>query len=209
MVGFNRRFALATEKLRTHFGATRPLSISYRFAPGPIPADAWPQDEDIGGGRIVGEGCHAIDTCIAITGSEPVKVYAESVAKVGGVETTDDRVFITMRHEDGSISNVSYQAAGDPGAPTERIEVHGGGRTGVIDSWKEIQLWNGGNLARSRAGNDKGHEAEFATFVNACRNGAAWPIAWNQIYATAWSSLAAVQSLREGLPIERGGITPT
>src|SRR5207253_1092304 len=41
MVGFNRRFATATAKLRSHFAQARPLSISYRFAPGPLPASAW------------------------------------------------------------------------------------------------------------------------------------------------------------------------
>ena len=204
MVGFNRRFAPATAKLSAHFAAARPLSISYRFAPGALPASAWPQDEDVGGGRIIGEACHAIDTCIALTGSVPIKVYAESVGHSGGIETTDDRVFITMRHEDGSISNVSYQAGGDRAAPTERIEVYGGGRTGVVDSWNDIELWSNNKLVRERAGNDKGHKAELQAFIKACRTGGDWPIDWQQIYGTAWASLAAVASLREGLPIERG-----
>jgi predicted dehydrogenase/threonine dehydrogenase-like Zn-dependent dehydrogenase len=202
MVGFNRRFATATAKLRLHFAEARPLSISYRFAPGPLPASAWPQDEEIGGGRIVGEACHAIDTCIALTGSEPVKVYAESVAKVGGVETTDDQVFITMRHADGSISNVSYQAGGDRAAPAERIEVHGGGRTGVVESWDRVELWSSGRLVRARGGNNKGHEAELMAFIQACREGGGWPIKWNHLYGSAWASLAAVRSLREGRPVE-------
>jgi predicted dehydrogenase/threonine dehydrogenase-like Zn-dependent dehydrogenase len=202
MVGFNRRFAPATARLRSHFTQTQPLSISYRFAPGALPASSWPQDEEIGGGRIIGEACHAIDTCIAVVGSTPVKVYAESVSRSGGIETTDDRVFITMRHEDGSISNVSYQAGGDRAAPVERIEVFGGGRTGVIESWNNVELWSGNKLARVRVGNDKGHQGELKAFIRACRDGGDWPIAWKDLYGTAWASLAAVQSLRSGLPIE-------
>ena len=202
MVGFNRRFAPATARLRSHFAQARPLSISYRFAPGPLPANAWTQDEEIGGGRIVGEACHAIDTCLALTGSVPIKVYSESAGHSGGIETTDDRVFITMRHADGSISNVSYQAGGDRAAPTERIEVHGGGRTGIVDSWNKVELWNGNKLTRARVGNDKGHAEELKAFIRACREGSDWPIAWKDIYGTAWASLAAVQSLRVGLPID-------
>ncbi|MGZ8842235.1 MAG: bi-domain-containing oxidoreductase [Pyrinomonadaceae bacterium] len=188
-------------------GADAPLlmvGFNRRFAPGPLPVDAWPQDEDIGGGRIVGEACHAIDTCLALTGGVPTKVYSESVGHSGGIETTDDRVFITMRHTDGSISNVSYQAGGDRAAPTERIEVYGGGRTGVVDSWNDVELWSNNKLVRARTGNDKGHRAELQTFIRACRTGGDWPIDWQQIYGTAWASLAAVASLREGLPIERG-----
>src|SRR2546430_4786590 len=90
-VGFNRRFAPATKHVKEFFAGARPLSLSYRFSPGYIPSDHWTQDEEVGGGRIVGEACHAIDTCVAIAGSPPVKVYAESVAKSGGIETSDDR----------------------------------------------------------------------------------------------------------------------
>ena len=71
----------------------------------------------MGGGRIIGEACHAIDTCVAIAGSVPVKVYAESVGMTGALETSDDRVAITMRHANGSVSVVSYQAGGDSGFP--------------------------------------------------------------------------------------------
>jgi predicted dehydrogenase/threonine dehydrogenase-like Zn-dependent dehydrogenase len=202
MVGFNRRFAPALSQMRGHFADARPLSIGYRFAPGPLPADAWPQDEEVGGGRIVGEACHAIDTCVALVGSPPVRVFAESVAKVNGLETTDDQVFITLRHADGSVSNVSYQAGGDRAAPVERLTVDGGGRTGFIDSWDAVEMWGGSKVTRARGSKDKGHDAEFKRFIEVCRTGGAWPIPWEHIYGTTWASLAAVRSLREGLPVD-------
>jgi predicted dehydrogenase len=199
MVGFNRRFAAATSAVRKHFEGLSPLVVNFRFSPGPIPADHWTQDEDIGGGRIVGEACHAIDTCTAIVGSPPVRVFAESVAKTNGVETTDDRVLITLRHVDGSISSVSYQAGGDKAFPSERIEVFGGGRVAVVDNWNGIELWSGGRLKRSSGSRDKGHLHEVAAFANACRTGQ-WPIPWDQLYNVSWAALAAVQSLRDGMP---------
>ena len=201
MVGFNRRFAPATAQVRAHFAGVLPLSVGFRFAPGVIPKDAWPQDEDVGGGRIVGEACHAIDTCTAIVGSPPVRVYAESVGNVGGVETTDDRVVITCRHANGALSTVSYQAGGDRAGPVERVEVFGGGRTAIIEEWDRIDLWKGSQVERARAGKDKGHAAELSAFVDACRQGGRWPIPWDQLYGVAWASLMAVASLRQGLPI--------
>ena len=202
MVGFNRRFAPASDELRKHFDGVTPLSISYRFAPGPIPPEHWTQDEEVGGGRIVGEACHPLHLCIAFAGSRPVKVHAESVAKVGGVQTTDDRVFITMRHENGSISSVSYQAGGDKAFPGERIEVFGGGRVGTVDQWGDIELWQGGHRKARNGGRDKGHRAEFRELVRAVREGGAWPIPWEEIRGATWASLAAVQSLRTGEPVE-------
>jgi predicted dehydrogenase/threonine dehydrogenase-like Zn-dependent dehydrogenase len=201
MVGFNRRFAPALVRLRDHFRTVSPLSVSFRFSPGPLPARAWPQDDEIGGGRIIGEACHAIDTCAALLGSPPVRVYAESVAMTGGLETTDDRVFISMRHANGSISNIAYQAGGDKAGPSERIEVFGGGRTGIVEGWDEIELWASDRVQRVRGGKDKGHAAELDAFVSAWRAGGPWPIPWDHLYGTTWASLAAVRSLREGFPV--------
>ena len=149
-VGFNRRFAPATARLKSFFAGAVPLSISYRFAPPYIPAEHWTQDMDVGGGRIVGEACHAIDTLRGDCGVGA----GEGLCGVGGsdgrtgatLETTDDRVFITVRHANGSVSSVSYQAGGDKGFPAERIEVLGGGRSAVVDAWSDGQLWSGGEV---------------------------------------------------------------
>jgi predicted dehydrogenase len=204
MVGFNRRFAPATSRVRDFLAGSGPLSVSFRFSPGAVPPDHWTQDEEEGGGRIIGEACHAIDTCTALVGAPPVRVHAESVAREGGLLTTDDRVFITLRHADGSISSVSYQAGGEKAFPAERIEVFGGGRTAVIDAWDSLDLWSGGKRRRADAKKDKGHRSEVETFLAACRTGGCWPIPWAELYGVTDATLAAVRSLREGFPQECG-----
>jgi predicted dehydrogenase len=149
----------------------------------------------------VGEACHAIDLCTALAGSPPVRVFAESVAKTGGLETTDDQVFITLRHQNGSISSVSYQTAGDRGAPAERVEVYGGGRTAIIDAWDRVSLHRGGQAKEERGGKDRGFEAELEGFVDACRKGGAWPVPWSEVHAVSWATLMAVRSVRTGAPV--------
>jgi predicted dehydrogenase len=201
MVGFNRRFAPATNQVCQFFAGVSPLSVSYRFAPGYLPPESWTQDPEIGGGRIVGEACHAIDTCVVLAGSIPIRVFAESVSKPNKTETTDDSVFITLRHKNGSISNISYQAGGDRAFPSERIEVFGGQKVAVIDAWDQIQLWSGNRRKSLHGHKDKGHQAEFIAFFKACRDGGPWPIPWDQLYASTWASLMAVRSLREGVPV--------
>ena len=201
MVGFNRRFAAGTQALTRHFVNRGPLSLSYRFAPGEIPANAWPQDEAVGGGRIVGEACHAIDLCTHLAGAPPQRVYAESVgASSGGI--TDDRVCITLRHVNGSVSQIFYQAGGDRAGPMERIEIFGGGRTATLEGWDKLELWADNRRRRLTGGKDKGHGRELRRFVQACAAGGPSPIAWDDLYAVAWASLAAVSSLRSGMPVE-------
>jgi predicted dehydrogenase/threonine dehydrogenase-like Zn-dependent dehydrogenase len=201
MVGFNRRFAPGLAPLRNHFRDVVPLSVSYRFAPGPIPKNHWTQDDAIGGGRIIGEACHAIDVCSVVTGSAPVKIYAESAASSHRAEATDDQVFISMRHANGSVSNVSYQSGGDRAFPGERLEVFGGGKVGTIDQWGTVELWSGGRRRTANGGRDKGHTAEFKAFLDVLRHGGPWPIAWEDIRATTLASFAAVRSLRDGEPV--------
>lgn len=202
MVGFNRRFAPALQALRAHFAGVTPVSVSYRFASPFIPENSWVQDPDIGGGRIVGEACHAIDACVALTGSPVVRVSAECVGAVGAVRTPDDRVFITLRHLNGSVSSISYQAGGDETAPRERIEMFGGGRTAFMDDWADVSLWSKQRKERKNCGGHKGHSEELTAFLSACRSGGAWPIPWAELESSAWAAMAAVESLRIGLPID-------
>jgi len=200
MVGFNRRFSPTVSELRKFFSGAGPLSLSYRFASGPLPPEHWTQDSEIGGGRIIGEACHAIDTCVALASSLPERLYAESVGKRGALQTTDDRVFLTLRHEDGSVSSISYQAAGDASLPKERIEILGNGRAAVSDNWGALTLWSGGRMTTARGGKDKGHASELSHFLDACTSGDAWPIPWEELYAVCEASFLAVRSLREGMP---------
>ena len=203
-VGFNRRFARGTGVLRRHFDKIAPLSISYRFAVPELDPSSWPQDDEVGGGRIIGEACHAIDTCAALAQSPPIRVYAESAGHVGGVKTTDDRIFITLRHENGSISNISYQAGGAHPGLTERVEIFGGGRAASLEEWDRMDLWTAKGKSKTGAGKDKGHAGEVQCFLEACRRPGPWPIPWNHIVGSTWASLMAVRSLREGIPIDLG-----
>lgn len=198
MVGYNRRFAPGLVRSARHFETGAPRTVSYRFVAGPVPMSSWVQDPDQGGGRIVGETCHAIDACIALTGSLPVRVFAESVVTRDSRETSDDQVAITMRHADGSLSSIVYHAAGDAAGPRERFEVFGGGRTAVLDGWNEGELWAGHRRVRFKGKRDKGHNAEVAAFFEAVRKGGPSPIPLDQLIAGARASFAAVRSLRSG-----------
>jgi predicted dehydrogenase/threonine dehydrogenase-like Zn-dependent dehydrogenase len=200
-VGFNRRFAPATRIIGEFMGDRRPLSISYRFAAGALPHDHWTHDESIGGGRLIGEACHAIDLCVALTGSLVEEVYAQSIGQLADLRVSDDRAFITMRHRDGSLSSVSYQGAGDRAFPKERIEMFSTERVAVVDGWDRVEMWVGGSLRKASGKKDKGHADGFRAFLSACRNGGGWPIPWEHLRNVSWASIAAVRSLREGRPI--------
>ncbi|MEX2286346.1 MAG: bi-domain-containing oxidoreductase, partial [Planctomycetaceae bacterium] len=204
MVGFNRRFSSAGKIVKEFFQkTTEPLTVSVRFNAGAIPSEHWTQSDEIGGGRIVGEACHGIDLATFLCGSPPVRVYAESVGGGHAPAIVDDQCFITLRHANGSISNIAYLAGGDKAFPKERIEVLGGGRVAVIDDFRQVTTCAQGRTRTQRLkGQDKGHAAEIAAFGRALTHGATAPISWSDLRAVTLASLLAVQSLREGLPKE-------
>ena len=204
MVGFNRRFSPAARQLKGFFSDVGvPLTISVRFNAGAIPAEHWTQDEVEGGGRIIGEACHGIDLATYLAGAPPVRVYAESVGRTGGAsgtpEITDDQCFITLRHANGSVSNIAYLAGGDKAFRKERVEVFGGGRVGVIDDFRSVTTTaRGKTKSRKLGAQDKGHRAEIEAFADAVASGGTWPIPWEDLRGVTLASILAVRSLREG-----------
>ena len=203
MVGFNRRFAPAAALARQVFaGAAEPLTVSVRFNSGEIPAEHWTQDELQGGGRIIGEACHAIDLAAFLVGSPPVRVFAESIGGRGAPAVRDDQCFITLRHGNGSVSSVAYLSGGDPAFPKERVEMFGAGRVAVIEDFREVVTCLRGKTRKVGCSQDKGHRAEVEAFARALTAGGAWPIAWEELRAVSLASILAVRSLREGVPFE-------
>jgi len=210
MVGFNRRFSPAAIAVRKFFAKTEvPMTVSFRFNAGAIPADHWIQSGEIGGGRIIGEACHAIDMATFLTGSPVTRVYAEAIGGSAAPSVIDDQCFITLRHANGSISNVAYLAGGDKSFSKERIEVFGGGKTAVIDDFRQADGWSGGKQKRLWKGSqDKGHTAEIVAFVKSIQQGQQPPISWEELRATSVASILAVRSLRDGIPYDvDGGIS--
>lgn len=202
MVGFNRRYSPAARQVREFFGnVIVPLAISIRFNAGDIPKDHWTQHDAEGGGRIIGEACHAIDLATFLAGSPPVRVFAESTLDPNPGAVSDDQVFITLRHANGSISNIGYLSGGDKAFPKERIEVIGGGQVAVIDDFKVLTTCKNGKTVTSKSQQEKGHDAEIQAFSNALSTGVV-PVEWDEILQVSRASILAVQSLREGFAFD-------
>ena len=131
-VGFNRASHRQPRRLKVFLRpGPAPLSLSYRFSPGPIPRDE--------SGRRTRRSAEAhyrrsVPRHRYVRGnSRTLRRSASFAESVQGDDSDskprDDRVFITIRHANGSLSSISYQAGGDTLSRPERIEVFGGGRT--------------------------------------------------------------------------------
>ena len=199
LTGFNRRFAPLAVKLAAHFAErSEPLVAHYRVNAGYLPLTHWLHDPEVGGGRIIGEGCHFVDFLTFLTGQVPVSVVARGLPDGGRYR--EDNVVLTFTYPDGSIGTVSYLANGDKAFPKERVEVFCGGRVGVLDDFRTLELVHDGRrqVTRARLRQDKGHRAEWEAFVRAITSGGPPPIPYAQLIGVTEATFAAVEALRSG-----------
>lgn len=178
MVGFNRRFAPHVVKLKALLdAATTPKSFVMTVNAGAIPAEHWTQDRAVGGGRIVGEGCHFIDLLRFCAGA-PI-VSARIDAMDGAIK---DSATIALTFADGSIGAIHYLANGSKAFPKERLEVFAAGRVLQLDNFRVLRGFGWPGFSSMRLWRqDKGHAACAAAFVAAVGKGGPAPIPLDQV----------------------------
>lgn len=183
-VGFNRRFAPMVVAARTALAASGgPLVMQYRINAGHIPGDSWVHGAE-GGGRIVGEVCHFVDTLSALCGSDPVSVEGVSPTGIG------DSLAAVLRFADGSVGTILYASVGDPSVPKEQVEAFGRGVVVRIDDFRKLHITRGGKTeTTSASAQDKGQAALVAAFLTAARSGGEPPIALDTLIAVSAATL--------------------
>ncbi len=194
MIGFNRRFAPFTEKLKQFMGTEFPMSINYRINAGQLPADHWVHDPQIGGGRIVGEACHFIDLTQHLTGSKIKSVAANTVRTS---ENLMDNVAISLELHNGSIATISYFSNGSKQVAKEYLEVFSSNKTAIIDDFKTLTL-AGGKIQKFDGKQDKGYDKEISSFVASIKDGVEAPIAVEELFLSTLASFKVIESIQKG-----------
>jgi predicted dehydrogenase/threonine dehydrogenase-like Zn-dependent dehydrogenase len=164
LVGFNRRHAPLARQLRE--GVRRPgmpFELLFRVNAGRLPADHWLNDPEDGGGRLLGEGCHFVDFACWFAGALPVRVSCTLRPEGGQPLAAAQSFSVALDFADGSLATVVYGARGASGLAKEYVEAHSGGRSGVLNDFRSLTLFDGRKrrVTRGRS-SDKGHGAQFA-----------------------------------------------
>jgi predicted dehydrogenase len=199
MAGFNRRFAPMAVRLKAFISARQePLMAHYRINAGYIPRSHWLHDPKVGGGRIIGEGCHFIDFLTFLVGETPTAVTAHGLPDSDRYQ--EDNIILTFEYPDGSIGTITYLANGDKAFPKEHLEVFSGGRVGVLNDFRKLTLIRKGKQKTKRdlLRQDKGHRGAWEAFLKALQNDKKPPIPYQQLIGVTQASFAAVEALRSG-----------
>jgi predicted dehydrogenase len=201
MVGFNRRFAPFIRELKENLQTVaEPLMMHYRVNAGFIPADHWTQDPVQGGGRLLGEGCHFIDTLIFLAGSIPVRV--ECIALPDSGRYAIDNLVVTMQFANGSIGVVTYVANGDKSFGKEFLEVFGGSLSARLEDYRTLRIHHGKKrIFRKSGSQDKGHKAEWEALVGYLLGKSAVPMSFDDVVRSTKTALAAKLSLDQNAAV--------
>jgi predicted dehydrogenase/threonine dehydrogenase-like Zn-dependent dehydrogenase len=200
MVGFNRRFAPVSVAIKKEFeNIGEPKVINIRVNAGFIPKEHWTQNDNLGGGRIIGEMCHFIDLMQYFTDAKPIKVYADCIDSSNTNLKPDDNIAVTVKFDDGSIGNLIYLANGDKSLPKELIEVSSGGKTGRIHDFRSGDFHKNNKIKKIKLAG-KGHQQEVKAFLSSIKNGNDSPISFDSIYLTTQTTFKIIDSLNTGLP---------
>lgn len=199
MIGFNRRFSPHAKLLKEYFAKrTLPLVMHYRVNAGSIPKDIWLQDPEVGGGRMVGEGCHFIDFMSYVCGAPVEKVQAMCIKTANGAETPEDSISVNLQFADGSVGTLEYVALGDTTLPKEWCEIHGEGSTATMDNFCKTVCTGKLGKRKLKGKQQKGFREELEATISAVKGGAAMPIPFEEILNVTKTTFAVLKAVKSG-----------
>jgi polar amino acid transport system substrate-binding protein len=204
MVGFNRRFAPFTDKVKDFFrNRGEPMLVHIRCNAGFIPGSSWVQDPE-NGGRIIGELCHFVDWARAVVGHPMQTITAAALPDSGRYYR--DNVAVTVGFEDGSLANLIYLANGDRAVAKEFFEVFCAGSIARIEDFKTVSLSSNGKTERLKGGQDKGHRREMELTVAAMKQGKGAPISFAELLEVTEATFAIEEAIRTQKMIRVGKV---
>ncbi len=200
-VGFNRSYSDHAQKIRRFFHlANNPLTMIYRVNAGYIPADHWIQDKAIGGGRMIGEGCHFIDFMRSVIDADVTSVFARSVGEHNS-GIVEDKAIVTLTFKDGSIGTVVYSGDGDKALEKEYFEAIGDGKSVLMHDFMRTEFYSNGRMETFKTKKrDKGFKKEMEAFFQAIQAGDRAQPTFASIKGVTLATIYAMESMRNGIP---------
>ena len=166
--GLNRRFAPLVRQIRRTLQTEKiPAVYSYIANAGFIPAEHWVQDAKKGGGRIIGEACHFIDTIQSLDGSRLTGIqvhFAENAAYA-----MKDNAVIDLQFESGAVGTILYTSMGSRKYPKEQLRVFSNGTVCEMNNYVSLTTYSANRHTETKLKQDKGIRDEYQYIAEVLR----------------------------------------
>ena len=182
MVGFNRRFSPAIKHIKQNLlPLSEKKSFVYNINAGYIEPNHWIHDQNIGGGRLIGEACHFVDLLQHLTDSSVSTANIISLDQVSNFKSTDT-LSIQLKFEDGSIGVINYFSNGNKSLPKEKLDIYCGGRVITMNNYRSIKYYGFPHVKNKRFYTvDKGQKNCVAEFIRSIEEDTNQPIDFQDI----------------------------
>lgn len=158
--GLNRRHAPLICEIKKELHTDKiPAIYDYIANAGYIPPEHWTQDESKGGGRIIGEAVHFIDTLQYLDGSDLLEITVSFVDNPAYPKR--DNAIIKLHFSSGAIGSIIYTSMGSKKYPKEQLRVFSNGTVYVLDNYVEIVKYGDTRKKALKLKQDKGIAGEY------------------------------------------------
>jgi|TARA_A100001015_G_scaffold224698_1_gene253444 predicted dehydrogenase/threonine dehydrogenase-like Zn-dependent dehydrogenase len=198
MIGFNRRFAPLSKKIKKLLEQNKdPKTFIMTINAGFIEKENWQQDLEVGGGRIIGEACHFIDLMRFFAGSE-IESHSVNFGQTKPDKFTQlDQVLINMNFKDGSMGAINYLSNGGKSFPKERIDIFSSQSCLQLNNFRNLKGYNWPNFKFARnLFQNKGHDQCVESFFRAITNGEPSPIPFEEIFEVSKVAIEITESFK-------------
>ena len=193
-VGFNRRFAPFSIKVKSLLSKSIPKNIVININSGYVDRNHWVHDIKVGGGRVIGEVCHFIDLITYFNDSLVQSVIMNSMGP--DFSNNSDNVSILLKYVNGSQGVINYFSNGNKSYSKERIEIYENGKNIIIDNFMKLYFY-GYNESNKSIRQDKGHYSLYKSWYEMLLNGGKNIIPIQEILNTSKASILCVESLKK------------
>jgi len=201
-VGFNRRFAPASARLKQLLDQIPgPKTASFRVMPGRLDPEHWYANHAESGGRVLGEACHFFDYFCFLFGSRPVRVAAQTTWPTEGRLPFPDSVTAQVEFSDGSSGQLIYSAEGDSSHPKECCTVYGAGIVAEIVNFQSLVIHRDHGKKKSSHGS-KGHAEQMTAWIAFLKGHADHPLPYTEARQSMLLTFAALESIQKVRPVE-------
>ncbi len=201
MVGFNRRFSPFIQDIYKKIkGRSSGIAMNMTINAGALPKSLWVHDPKVGGGRMIGEGCHFIDTMSFLSSSEVISVYSTALNNTKELAIKNDNVILNMKFKDGSIGTLSYLSNGNKSFSKEQMILFCEGKVLTLDNYKKNKGYGTGDF--KKFSQDKGHKNEMIEFIENIKSSEKSLISLESLINTTLATFAHVKSLEENREVK-------
>jgi len=183
-IGYNRSSAPWTNFMKKRINS-RKTNIAITINAGELPQDHWLLNQDVCGGRIIGEFCHFVDLSLTLL-SHTKLINVECINRDKYYQDTGNYIF---NFDDGSEVNINYRHDLPASVPKEKIIVKVSSSTYTNNNWKKFS--NGKIINLSFVKKGKGHNEAIASFLHNVKNNNF--STKNEIYDMCFSTYTAIK----------------